>query len=151
MNLPFAVAVLPGYITQSQLSGLAPLPIFYAPNIPEYVCVNYGVPPSEYDFYPYSEHAVAINCSAVAYNGGFFSILSTAEEPVTSTLMLSGYYNSTNLTSNATPSNQIYVPLPGPNIGISSSPVVSFPPGAYTVVGGDEWGQLTVLHFLVTP
>ena len=27
----------------------------------------------------------------------------------------------------------------------------SFSPGLYTVVGGDEWGGLTLLHFAVTP
>ena len=33
----------------------------------------------------------------------------------------------------------------------SNSQLTSFEPGIYTVVGGDEWGALVVLHYTVTP
>ena len=31
----------------------------------------------------------------------------------------------------------------------SNSQLTNFAPGVYTVVGGDEWGNLIVLHFTV--
>jgi hypothetical protein len=31
----------------------------------------------------------------------------------------------------------------------SNSQLTNFSPGVYTVVGGDEWGNLIVLHFMV--
>jgi hypothetical protein len=34
--------------------------------------------------------------------------------------------------------------------GTSAENFVVFPPGIYTIVGGDEWGQLVILHFDVT-
>ncbi len=38
----------------------------------------------------------------------------------------------------------------GAGTGANSwSPPISFTPGVYTVLAGDEWGQLVVLHFLV--
>lgn len=34
--------------------------------------------------------------------------------------------------------------------GTSAKNFTAFPPGTYTVAGGDEWGQLVILHFDVT-
>jgi hypothetical protein len=37
----------------------------------------------------------------------------------------------------------------GPKIGNQMPAYVPFSPGTYTVVAGDEWGQVAILHFIV--
>jgi len=36
------------------------------------------------------------------------------------------------------------------NLGLGGRTFENFPPGTYTVIGGDEWGQLVILHFVVS-
>ena len=147
-NLPFAVAIVPGYYTSSNLQEVASLPIYYDPSsIGPIYCVFIGLP-TEYDFYPLSENSV-VHTSA--------EISGMLNESTSTTLVFSGYYNSTdppiiNQSSNDS-LNQNITTIPLNNMTLFPDPaqseLVSFQPGIYTVIGGDEWGQLIVLHFAV--
>jgi hypothetical protein len=118
-NLPFALAIVHGYYSKPDLNGTTSLLILYPLGLPGTVfCVFTGGPPSEYDFYPSSNVAIARNAT-------FDHDLN---ESISTSMSFSGYYNSSQWFSTET---------------------INFPPGVYTVIGGDEWGQLVLLHFVV--
>ena len=123
-NLPFTVAIVPGFYTELNLSGISSLPIFYGPYPFPLYCV-FMAPPSEYDFLPLSNIAIV-------------HLYDPINESTTTTLTFSGYYNS---------STSITI---GNLTEISPGTLINFSPGVYTVIGGDEWGQLVILHFEVT-
>jgi hypothetical protein len=115
-NLPFALAIVQGYHSKSDLNGTTSLPILSPPNI--YAYCLYLATPSEYDFYPSSN-------VAFVHGGTFFQNMN---ESISTSMSFSGYYNSSSF----------------------SSETINFSPGVYTVIGGDEWGQLVLLHFVVS-
>jgi DNA-binding transcriptional ArsR family regulator len=127
MNLPFNVAILRGYYyNATQLAGLSSLQIYYSPCFgPIFSCAYLGGPPSEYDFYPSSGRAAIWNGTGFAGRA--------IDGNVSTSLTLTGYYPSLCALS---------IPAPTPS---------DFELGVYTVVGGDEWGQLIFLHFIVVP
>jgi hypothetical protein len=118
-NLPIAMAIVQGYYSESDLNGTTSLPILSAPG--GGVCPTiFFIPPSEYDFYPSS------NVAAIVSNYGtlFFNV---QNESISTSLSFSGYYNSS----------------------YPNTETIKFSPGVYTVIGGDEWGELVLLHFVV--
>jgi hypothetical protein len=120
-NLPFSIAIVQGYYTESNLTGAVSLPIFSPPGA-FYGCPYMGPPPTEFDFYPSSDLTI-VHTSGISGS-------SLINESATQTLSFNGYcapYNSTSGTVQT----------------------INFSPGVYTIIGGDEWGQLAVLHFIV--
>jgi hypothetical protein len=122
-NLPFNVAIVPGYYTQTNVSVADSLPVFWSPCTILPACLYAGGPPTEYDFYPQSS-------MAVAHNGTGFRV-GVIRENVSTSLSFSGYYDPT--CSGLQP----------------YASTLNFPSRIYTVICGDEWGQLAILHFTV--
>lgn len=120
-NLPFSIAIVQGYYTESNLTGTISLPILSPPGA-WYSCPLMGGPPTEFDFYPTSDRVIVC---APEFSGP----PSFINESATQTLSFNGYYAPYNFNG--------------------TTQTINFPPGVYTVVGGDEWGQLVVLHFIV--
>jgi hypothetical protein len=90
------------------------------------------VPPHQAPLCPY------LNYSTFSFNPESLNVSVNGELDnynLTTKVLVEGYYTTT----------QGYV-LPNRNL-----PPPSFPPGVYTVAAGDEWGQLVLLHFSVTP
>jgi hypothetical protein len=56
------------------------------------------------------------------------TLYNNQSESISTSMSFSGYYNSSQWFSTET---------------------INFSPGVYTVIGGDEWGQLVLLHFVV--
>jgi len=131
-NMPFGIAIIQGYYSEANLTDATSLPLFSPPGA-DYFCAAVEYPPSEFDFYPLSNNV--IEQSPNNELGNNTPIITN--EVATQTLNFSGYLapyngNGTTQTINFT-TRTIY-----------------FTPGVYTVVGGDEWGQLVILHFEVT-
>jgi hypothetical protein len=121
-NLPFSIAIVPGYYTEANVSGTTSLPLYWSKCWVLPACVSLGGPPNRYDFYPLSS-------TALVHNGTGFA---SANESVSTTISFVGSYDQACL--------GIQVQGPPP----------SFPTGTYTVIGGDEWGQLVLLYFTVS-
>ncbi|MDG6988535.1 MAG: hypothetical protein JRN21_04330 [Nitrososphaerota archaeon] len=93
----------------------------------------YFLPVSQYVFEAQSDVALAVD-GAGNYAGG-----------MSSTLVASGYWSGGNPYT-------LGGPCPPAALYPACPPLVfsQFPPGMYTVVAADEWGQIAVLHFAVT-
>ena len=116
-----SVLVSSGYYTQANISSSIPMNVSISS--PSY-CPNLDF--RNYVFQPNSSQAAAYgvfeNSSGITYN--------TA---LTSSNVITGFVS-------------LYESNSG-NITISSTP---FSDGAYTIAAGDEWGQMVLLHFVVT-
>jgi hypothetical protein len=118
-NLPFALAIVHGYYSKPDLNGTTSLLILYPLGFPEAVSCIYTGGPPSEYDFSHSSNV------AIARNAAFNQDIN---ESISTSMSFSGYYNSSQMFSTET---------------------INFPPGVYTVVGGDEWGQLVLLHFVV--
>jgi hypothetical protein len=142
-NLPFTVAIVPGYYSILNLPEVSSLPIFFGPSNVPIFCIFLS-PPSEYDFYPLSNNVI-------------IHVYEMLNESTLTTLTFSGYYNTSDPiapsisqpSNNSTNQNITVTPFNLTQIVPYSVPMINFPPGVYTIIGGDEWGQLILLHFVV--
>jgi hypothetical protein len=124
LNLPFALAIVQGDYSKLDLNGTTSLPILSPPGLSLLIPCSLFWAPAEYDFYPSSN-------VAIAHNGTVFNV---QNESISTSMNFSGYYSSGYYNSSGT---YIYE-------------TINFSPGMYTVIGGDEWGQMVILHFIVT-
>jgi|SRR5579875_2248533 len=123
---PMSLAVFLGYYTQTNISAAVPLPL----DPPGYQSL---CPPrnfASFSFEPSSSTATAIGASA---NSTVFHLSLTG--PVSASTILTGYYSTTK--------SEI-----GPN-GSSIPAFILFPSGTYTLVSGDEWGNIIFSYFEV--
>jgi predicted secreted protein len=120
LNLPIGIEIARGFYTSSNVSGAQALQLS---NPGLYDCPMILSSISSYAFEPNSFVAGVVgSCDS---NPCF-------KENVSSTTNVTGYWTGGN--------NSSLLP---------SSTFNSFAPGEYTVVGGDEWGALAILHFTV--
>jgi hypothetical protein len=130
---PIGIAVMKGFYTAGNISAGQPLPLFQEVFCPQYF------PAAYYIFGPTSDYV---------------RMASKPNSPIgTSNL-------TTAQSSNPLGDMLAVVPLdgsccrqiPGPqNCGCYVYASIPFSTGTYTVVGGDEWGDLVLLHFSVLP
>ena len=118
-SFPFGIAVFQGYYTSSDFSTTTPLN-YYDPNGMHNWPLE--VFPNAYSFQPLSNIANIIVDSDPN--------LSIKNQLMSSVITLTGYWIKND-------SNDVYYQFN------------SFSPGVYTVVVGDEWGALVVLHFTI--
>ena len=118
-SFPFGIAVFQGYYTSSDFSTTTPLN-YYDPNGMHSWPLE--VIPNAYSFQPLSDIADIIVDSDPN--------LSIKNQLMSSVITLTGYWIKND-------SNDVYYQFN------------SFSPGVYTVVVGDEWGALVVLHFTI--
>jgi hypothetical protein len=121
-NYPVGVAIFQGYYTSSNISSTAPLQL-YNPSITYHCPVM--LPIGYYSFAPLSDTASVFCITAGGFGGGEPNPCLT-DFKVSSEITVTGYW-----TNDHEPT------------------FCNFTPGTYTVVGGDEWGALVVLHFVV--
>jgi hypothetical protein len=130
LNDPMGVAFFKGYYTASNILGAESLGI-YKPgtySCPAIFDVN------SYGFQPLSDNATIFVESGLAQHGTMiWSSKPLATWPMNADITVSGYWTDNPLDYMGT-----------------SAVFHNFEPGIYTVVGGDEWGQLLILHFEVT-
>lgn len=123
-NQPFGIDIFQGYYTKENVTSASPLSLF----APQYCPVYF--PPNFFVFDPKSNYVneVSMQKSSAATNP-----LGDAEREIP----LSGYCCTESLgTQNCT--CMTYGAIP-------------FEVGTYTIAGGDEWGDLVLLHFTVLP
>ena len=117
LNYPFGISIFHGYYGASNISQLA-----NQSSLSFYPSGVYSCPMmfavNNYNFSPSSDNATL----GVAPNG-------TAPIAMTSDVSTKGSWT------------------PSSNGSIGASTYHEFIPGAYTVVGGDEWGDLVIVHF----
>ena len=122
LNYPFGVAIFQGYYTASNVSSAKPLQLYNPAGIyscPVILVVGY------YSFAPLSDTASVFCVTAGGFGGGEPNPCLT-DFKISSEITVTGYWTN------------------GKQLMLSN-----FTPGVYTVVGGDEWGALAVLHFIV--
>jgi len=138
-NEPFGIEVMKGYYTNSNVTSGQPLPLF-APSF----CHIYA-PPAYFVFGPKSD-----NANLISYPQNFSSLITSS----TLTLARITHDNSPlGDAERAIPLNGYCCrDLPGPQNCTCYTPgSIPFETGTYTVAGGDEWGDLVLLHFNVLP
>ena len=119
---PLRVGIVRGFYVSNNISQISSTQIvhFIDPNV-VYPCQFIPVI-SSYNFQPQSDNASAL-CS---------STVSNCYYPMTSSIVFNGSWIEQN------------------NSGTNTSATLeNLSPGVYTVAGGDEWGDLTLLHFVV--
>ncbi|MFI5421795.1 MAG: hypothetical protein ACHQ1H_12570, partial [Nitrososphaerales archaeon] len=118
---PLRMGVVRGYYSSTNISSVQPTQIGHVidPNI-VYACPIF-LAPSFYNFQPQSDNA---SWCVVSERGACYSPLSHVNS-----------FNSSWVGENSAEG----IPARSENLS----------PGSYTVVGGDEWGQMVLLHFLV--
>jgi type II secretory pathway pseudopilin PulG len=124
LNRPFTVAIVGGYYTASEIEGTNSLPIFSSPAIIyllNYACLGGNCIPI-----PPTEYDFYPSSSLMIINYNQSWGLPPLNESASSSMSFSGYYDNS-----------------------SWNVIHEFTPGVYTVIGGDEWGQLVLLHFVV--
>lgn len=125
-QLPLGLGIYQGYLLADNLSSGSALSVF-EPGIyscpAEFPVAYYSFSPQSDDISLYSFHQSGQNQTGAA------SLMWTT--PAAATLNFSGYWAGQS----------------GLQIGSNFHP---FAPGAYTVVGEDVWGQLLILHFMVS-
>lgn len=139
-NQPFGIDVMKGYYTSSNVSSASPLQLFAPSFCPVYF------PPAYFVFDPKSNYVNTVSSPR------------TSIQLVTSS---TSTFTRTTLTENVNPLGDAEreIPLSGycctevPNANGTSFTYGSIPftVGTYTVAGGDEWGDLVLLHFTVLP
>jgi hypothetical protein len=120
LNYPFGISILRGYYDAKDVGDITPLQLFNPNVLPLCPMMLAGI--VSYDFQPESDIAV-IHTNWDSEPGAIKTSIN-----MTAGVTASGFWTGSH--PNATFSN--------------------FTPGIYTVVGGDEWGALVVLHFTVT-
>jgi hypothetical protein len=126
LNYPFGVAIFQGYYSSADVSEATPL-MLYDPSA-GYFCPMILSEITAYVFQPSSDTAAIFgSCDP---NPCFTTKINTE---VTAT----GYWTGG-------PSPTLTNFTPGPGV------YTNFTPGVYTIVAGDEWGTLAVLHFVVS-
>jgi hypothetical protein len=132
-SYPIGAAFYKGYYTASDISSAQPLEIYH-PGV--YSC------PAEFyyqyfKFQPLSDNTTIFINEGINQNGTtVWSNMPYATEPMNVGIATNGYWTyslSDLIETNA--ANAVFH---------------TFDPGIYTIAGGDEWGQLVILHFVVT-
>ncbi len=139
-NQPFGIDVMKGYYTSSNITSSTPLPLFAPSFCPVYF------PPAFFVFDPKSNY------------------VNTVSSPKTSILLVTNYSSTFTRTSTTQYTNPLgdaerEIPLSGycctevPNAEGTGFTYRSIPftEGTYTIAGGDEWGDLLLMHFTVMP
>ena len=121
LNYPFGVAIFQGNYTSSNVPSATPLQLWLPVPCPIDFPVGY------YSFDPLSDTASVFCITAGGFGGGEPNPCLT-DFKVSSEITVTGYWTW----------NNGQQPTSG-----------NFTPGVYTVVGGDEWGALAALHFVV--
>jgi len=140
-NEPLGIAVMKGYYTMSNITSGQPLSLFAPSYCPVYVS------PAFFVFDPKSNYVRMISAPQSSV-----SLLTSS----TSTLTVTNIIRDNNPLGNAERaiplSGYCCRDLPGPqNCTCYTSGSIPFETGTYTVAGGDEWGDLVLLHFNVLP
>jgi len=121
-DLPYGLAIIPGYVNNSSIASSIPLNI-WEPGI--YNCpVEFLV--SGYEILGFSDQGYMLTAGN-----------STTSITLSSTVSFSGYWVASNPINNSNPLNNSYN-------------FIYFPVGQYTVFIADEWGETALLHFTVT-
>lgn len=130
---PFGIAVLKGYYTSTNISKGPSLPLF-----PALVCPAPELAGEYYIFQPESYSATIITIPYYSSLSPYTSTTAVHEtlalQPVTDNVPLDGYCCR-------------HIPVGNGAYAIGSIP---FSAGSYTIVGGDGWGNLVIVHFTVT-
>jgi len=139
-NQPFGIDVMNGYYTSTNISNASPLPLFAPSFCPVYF------PPAFFVFDPKSNY------------------VNMESSPATSILLVTNSTSTITMTSTRQNTNPLgdaerEIPLNGycctevPNSAGTSFTYGSIPfqVGTYTIAGGDEWGDLVLMHFTVLP
>jgi hypothetical protein len=119
---PFGISILQGNYDTTNVASITPLNL-YDPNVVIWCPVGLSV--TAYDFQPSSD-------TAVIYS---YFLSSTGNSWPPWSMQMIGKVSSTGYWAGNRP----------------AATFINFTPGIYTVVGGDEWGALVILHFTVTP
>lgn len=120
-NLPVGASIFQGYYTPSNISSASALSLFAQNQI-------YACPVSLYVQYYLFQPTSDYGCMYVLSGNGSscFYLYSPGQlYPISGSLDVSSYWDQANSQHD-------------------------FSPGVYTVVGGDEWGQIVILHFVVS-
>jgi hypothetical protein len=123
-NQPFGIDIMKGYYTRANITSASPLQLFAQQYCPVYF------PPAYFVFDPKSNY---VNTVSQKNTSEYTNPLGDAEREIP----LSGYCCTDVIgTKNCTCITYGAIP---------------FQVGTYTVAGGDEWGDLVLLHFSVLP
>ena len=155
-DLPVGYAIFQGDYSMGELSGVQPLTTYAYPLIG----CPYEAPATYYAFSPHSYTALSDpfrNLSGGPYNVTVDTACRwTPEDGCIWSLVppQSGYWVGSGTQANAGSGvDGGYCPAsvssPQPTLDCPLT-FVPFPPGVYTVLAGDEWGQAVVLHFTVS-
>jgi len=124
-QIPLGFGIFYGYYQASNISEAVPLQIF-KPGV--YMCpAEFAV--SYYSFAAQSDE-VSLYSQQPIGSGNATTATKMWTDPDASSQNFSGYW-------------------PGQASPLASGGFQPFQPGVYTVVGGDYWGQLTILHFTI--
>jgi hypothetical protein len=140
-NEPFGIAVMKGYYTKANITSGEPLSLFAPTSCPIYISPAYFV------FDPKSNYVRMISVPQSSV-----SLLTTSTSTLTVT-EITRDNNPLGDAERAIPLNgYCCTDLPGPpDCACFTFGSIPFAIGTYTVVGGDEWGDLVLLHFNVLP
>ena len=131
-GLPAEAAVLQGNYTSQDISSAANVTF-------SYICME-GVYVDHVAFQPNSDQVILT---------GLYDVTSTNQTLGPFHMSLSfttgGYWNLQNLSS------ELNIPILGEQSPPRPPAYVPFTPGEYTVAVADEWGQVALLHFSVSP
>jgi uncharacterized protein YceK len=122
-DIPYGIAVYQGDYTSSNYSTATPLNLYNPTSI--FLCQPQTTPvPTSFLFEPLSDIADII--AGNAKPGGDTGVI-TSQQQISGQMTLKGYWT-----------------------GDSVPKFTYFNPGVYTVLGGDEWGNLALVHFTVS-
>jgi hypothetical protein len=148
LGYPFGISILQGYYDAKSVVAITPLQLF-DPN----ACYSCPAPVGivSYDFQPWSDIAAAYTIydqSALYSWPSIFGIDSWNFQPwsdiaATYIILNDGPSLSINMNNGITSAG--FWTGSRPNATFSN-----FTPGIYTVIGGDEWGALVILHFTIS-
>jgi hypothetical protein len=120
-NIPYGIAVYQGDYTSANFSAATPL------NLDNPTAIYLGPPyfaPTSFSFHPLSDIADIIPGKNIpSADAGS----NTTNQQISAEITLKGYWTNSSV----------------PNF-------TYFDPGVYTVVGGDEWGNLVFVHFTIS-
>lgn len=156
-NMPAGYAIFQGNYSLASLNGVQPLTTYAFPLLE----CPYEAPATYYAFYPHSYAAQSNPFSNIAGTALYNVTVDTAcrwtpENGCIWSLVApqSGYWTGSGTQASAGSAvdggdcpTTVSAPQPTLNCPLLFNP---FPPGTYTVLAGDEWGQAVVLHFTVS-